>query len=452
MSLADPHHAPTTEAVPSRTGTALRRTVGARAISAVAAAAAVTVALPLTAFAQSSIPPLPSGSSGGSLNTDSLGSLAPERPLPPGPEVSVETVADGYSIPWDVVRDPEGVVITGERGSGTLHAIHPNGERSTIETGLDVYGVGESGLMGLALAHDFETSREIYTCHSQGGDVMDNRITAWQATEDWSRLESPRVLVDGIPLNETGRHSGCRILPLDDGTLLIATGDAATGTAPQDLGSLSGKVLHITRTGEPASDAGIEGLPADSPILTYGHRNVQGLALRPGTTQIFAAEHGPDVDDEVNLVIPGGNYGWNPVGAGGRYNENVPMTDLRAYPDAVEASWRSGAPTLAPGGAAFLDDPAWGEWDGALAVSMLKTSQIVLMKLSEDGRSVTEKATILRGDYGRLRSVTAEPGGSLLVTTSNGGGNDEVLRVSPTTAGHDQSRSTARAASANATA
>ena len=273
--------------------------------------------------------------------------------------------------------------------------------------------------------------REIYTCHSQGDDVMDNRITAWQATEDWSRLESPRVLVSGIPLNETGRHSGCRILAHDDGTLHIATGDSATGTAPQDLASLSGKILHINRDGSPASDAGIEGLPADSPILTYGHRNVQGLALRPGTEQIFAAEHGPDVDDEVNLVITGGNYGWNPVGAGGRYNESVPMTDLRAYPDAVEATWRSGAPTLAPGGAAFLDNPAWGEWNGALAVSMLKTSQIVLMKLSEDGRSVTEKASILRGDHGRLRSVTAEPGGSLLVTTSNGGGDDEVLRVRP---------------------
>ena len=124
MSLADPHHAPTTQAVPSRTGAALRRTVGARALSAVAAAAAVTVALPLTAFAQSSIPPLPGGSSGGSssgsLNTDSLGSLAPERPLPPGPEVDVDVLAEGFSIPWDVVRDPEGVVVTGERGSGEL--------------------------------------------------------------------------------------------------------------------------------------------------------------------------------------------------------------------------------------------------------------------------------------------------------------------------------------------
>ena len=157
---------------------------------------------------------------------------------------------------------------------------------------------------------------------------------------------------------------------------------------------------------------------------------MQGLALQPGTDRIYAAEHGPAVDDEVNLVRPGGNYGWNP-NSGGRYDQDVPMTDTRAFPDAVPAVWRSGAPTLAPGGAAFLDDPAWGEWDGALAVAMLKTSQIVLMKLSEDGLSVTETSTILRNDHGRLRSITAEPGGSLLVTTSNGSGDDEVLRVSP---------------------
>lgn len=399
------------------------RTTLPRTVSTLAAAAAVTVALPLTACAQSMIPgggPVGSG-------TDSLGSLAPESPLPPGPAVEVDVLADELTIPWDVVRDPSGVVVTGERGSGTLHAIHPDGERTVIESDLDVYGVGESGLMGLALAHDFETSREIYTCHSSA-DNGDNRITAWTAANDWSRLESPRVLVDGVLLAESGRHSGCRILANPDGTLHIATGDASTGSAPQDLASLSGKILHITDTGEPA-----DGTIDNSPVLTFGHRNVQGLAVRPGTEQIFVAEHGPAVDDEVNLVIPGGNYGWNPVGAGGRYNENVPMTDLRAYPDAVEASWSSGAPTLAPGGAAFLDDPAWGEWNGALAVSMLKTSQLVLMKLSEDGRSVMDMATILRDDHGRLRSVTAEPDGSLLVTTSNGGA-DEVLRVSPAAA------------------
>lgn len=390
-----------------------------RTFAGVAAAAAITVAVPLTACAQSNLPGT------GSADTSSLGSLAPEAPLAPGPAVSVERVLERLTIPWDVVRDPSGVVVTGERNSGTLHADHPDGTSSTVAADFGQLATdSESGLLGLALAEDFETSREVYTCHSSA-DNGDNRVTAWQAADDWSSLESPEVIVDDIPLAENGRHSGCRLLAHPDGTLYIGTGDSFTGPAPQDLGSLGGKILHVTRTGIPA-----EGTIGDSPVLTYGHRNVQGLALQPGTGQLYSAEHGPDVDDEVNLVTPGTNYGWNP-NDDGRYNQNVPMTDTAEFPDAATAVWSSGAPTLAPAGIAFLDDPAWGEWNGALAVAMLKTQQVVLMKLSDDGRSATQTSTILHDEHGRIRSLTAEPGGTLLATTSNGDGSDEVLRISP---------------------
>ena len=86
---------------------------------------------------------------------------------------------------------------------------------------------------------------------------------------------------------------------------------------------------------------------------------------------------------------------------------------------------------LAPAGIAFLDDPAWGRWNGALAVAMLKTQQIVLMHLNDDGTEVTELATIIRHEEGRIRSLTTEPGGTLLATTSTGNGDDRVLRISP---------------------
>ena len=412
---------------PARSTTPLRGSAVSRTLSATAIAAAVTMAVPLTACAQSM---LPGGGPITGSNTDSLGSLAPETPLAPGPEVSVDVLADGLTIPWDVVRDPSGVVVTGERGSGTLHAIHPDESRTTIDADLgEVFAEAESGLMGLALAHDFETSREVYTCHSSA-DHSDNRITAWTAADDWSALTDPQVLVSDIPLSEGGLHSGCRILAHSDGTLYIGTGDAFTGPAPQDPNSLSGKILHIKRDGTTAVKNPIAGAPSNSPVLTFGHRNVQGLAAQPGTNRIYSAEHGPSVDDEVNLVTAGGNYGWNP-NRGGQYNQDVPMTDARAFPDAVPAVWNSGAPTLAPGGMAFLDGEAWGEWNGAIAVAMLKTKQIVLLKLSPDGNSVTEMATLLRDEHGRMRSITSEPDGSLLVTTSDGSGQDEVLRVSP---------------------
>ncbi len=384
-----------------------------RALAGFAVAAALTVSLPAAACAQT-----------GSLG--SLGSLGSPGPMDPGPEVRTERVLGGLSIPWDVVRDPSGVIVTGERGSGALYAVRPDGSKTTVEADLGPLAArGESGLMGLALASDFATSREVSPCHSHAGADEDNRVTAWTADEDWTRLSSPRVIVEGMPLAAGGRHSGCRILAHPDGTVYIGTGDSTAGPVPQDLDSLGGKILHVTRTGAPA-----EGTIGGSRVLTYGHRNVQGLALQPGTDRIFSAEHGPDVDDEVNMVVPGGNYGWDPDDAG-RYDQSVPMTDTDTFPDAVEASWSSGSPTLAPSGIAFLDDPSWGEWNGALAVSMLKTKRIVLLRLAADGRSVTDTAVILEDTNGRLRSITAEPGGTLLVTTSNGGGRDEVLRVRP---------------------
>ena len=394
-----------------------------RSIAGTAIAAALTLAMPLTAVAQ----PGSLGSDAGSLGsaTGSVGTEAPFTPSAPAPAVTAERVLGGLTIPWDVVQDPDGVVATGERGSGTIHAVHPDGRTARVAADLGgVAAVRESGLMGMALATDFATSRELYTCHSSA-DHEDNRITAWTASPDWTALHSPRVLVSGIPLADGGLHSGCALLADDAGTVWIGTGDAFSGPVPQDPDSLGGKILRVNRDGSPA-----EGTIGATPVYSYGHRNVQGLALQPGTGRMFGIEHGPAYDDEVNLLLPGANYGWNPH-RGGRYDQDVPMTDTGRFPDAVRATWSSGTPTLAPAGGAFLDHPSWGAWNGALAVAMLKTRQVLLFRLSDDGRSVVDTAVLLRGEHGRLRSITPTPDGSLLVTTSNGNGRDEVIRVRP---------------------
>lgn len=282
--------------------------------------------------------------------------------------------------------------------------------------------------MGIALADDFASSREVYTCHSDA-DAGDSRITAWRAADDWSALESPEVILPGIARQNIGHHSGCRILAHPDGSLYIGTGDTFNGHVPQDMTVLGGKVLHVKRDGTPAADT-ING----SPILTFGHRNVQGLALQPGTGRLFSAEHGTKRDDEINLLQPGGNYGWDPLRVGineRNHDDDAPMTDLVKFPDAIEATWSSGDPSLAASGITFLDDPAWGKWNGALAVAMLKTKQIALITLSEDGTGFSEVSAILPGEIGRIRSLTREAGGTLLATTSNGGGKDMVVRIHP---------------------
>ncbi|MBA2630812.1 MAG: PQQ-dependent sugar dehydrogenase, partial [Thermoleophilaceae bacterium] len=157
-------------------------------------------------------------------------------------------------------------------------------------------------------------------------------------------------------------------------------------------------------------------------------RNVQGLAFRASDGLAVNTEHGPGIDDEINRLSQG-NFGWDPVGPGGAYNEAVPMTDLNKFPSAVPSLWRSGSPTLAPSGATFLHGTKWDGWNGALAVTMLKGQQLLVLAFNGDGR-MTGVAVALT-DQGRLRSAVLGPDGNLYVTTDNGGTSDTILKVVP---------------------
>ena len=184
--------------------------------------------------------------------------------------------------------------------------------------------------------------------------------------------------------------------------------------------------------------AGAPGNPfAPSRVFTYGHRNPQGLAWRPGTSQMWSVEHGPDHDDEINLLVSGGNYGWDPApdeGAENLYDETTtPMTDLAKFPDALEAKWSSGYPTLAVGGGAFLEGSKWREWEGQFAVATLKTKSVRVFKFTEEGDLISQVVIPeLNRTYGRLRTAVLGPDGSLYITTTNGGGKDKILKVAPT--------------------
>nr|WP_233281930.1 PQQ-dependent sugar dehydrogenase [Prescottella equi] len=368
--------------------------------------------------------------------------VAPTACAEPAPPLQVTTVMDGLAKPWDVVVAPDGAILTGER-AGRFVVKRPDGTVGEMTADLsDLYAEGETGLMGIALASDFATSRTVYTCqgHRQAGGGSlgagslgsadagtDIRVVSWTADPEWTTLSRTGDVLTGIPTGAGGRHGGCRILAHPDGTLYIGTGDTASPTVPQDRNSLGGKVLHVDADGSPAA-----GNPfPDSPVFTLGHRNVQGLALQPGTGRIYGIEQGTSRDDEVNLLDAGNNYGYRPDRAPFIYDESVPMTDPVRVPGAVAAVWSSGAPTLATPGGTFVSGAAWGEWDGALAVTTQQGREMLLLKLTADGTAVTETDSVLT-DQGRLRSATRMPDGSLLVTTDNGTG-DKVLRVAPTT-------------------
>lgn len=194
----------------------------------------------------------------------------------------------------------------------------------------------------------------------------------------------------------------------------------------QDPNSLGGKTLHINADGTPAA-----GNPDPaSPVYTVGHRNAQGLAQQPGTGRVYAVDQGTSRDDEVNLLVAGGNYGYKPDRIPGIYDETVPMTDPVRVPGAVAAAWSSGSSTLATGSGAFVTGTGWGRWDGALVMGGLKSQQLIFLRLSADGQTVTAQTFGLQNQHGRLRSVTPTADGSLLVTTDNGS-TDQVLRVTP---------------------
>ncbi|WP_183099199.1 PQQ-dependent sugar dehydrogenase, partial [Nocardioides pelophilus] len=161
-------------------------------------------------------------------------------------------------------------------------------------------------------------------------------------------------------------------------------------------------------------------------IYTYGHRNVQGLAQRRDGT-LWSVEHGSYRDDEINRLGGARNFGWNPVPG---YDESVPMTDFSLPGKQWAARWSSGNPTIATSGAAFVSGRGWGRYAGALAVGCLAGERLMFAKFDADGDLRWTRGPERLRQFGRLRGVTAYKG-SLLVTTSNGGGTDKILRVRP---------------------
>ena len=176
--------------------------------------------------------------------------------------------------------------------------------------------------MSIVLDPSFSSNRRFYTCQghqNQAQTAYEVQVISWTIDANYTtatRADDP--LVGGLPAGSLGSHAGCRLRFGPQGYLWVAAGDSATfSDVPQDLTSLGGKILRVNRS----TGAAAPGNPFSSPnsplIYSYGHRNPQGLARRPGTSQMWSVEHGPHHDDEINLLTRGGNYGWFPSESGG---------------------------------------------------------------------------------------------------------------------------------------
>lgn len=348
------------------------------------------------------------------------------------PAVSVSQQVTGLDVPWDVKVLPGSRLLIDERDNKRL--IIATGGAKLVLAGFPaakIWASGETGVLGMAVDPSFAQNRRIYTCSGwrKTGGGHDVRVVAWQLNTAYTGVKLLRTLVSGFP-STSGRHGGCRLLITRAGALIVGTGDAAQTANPQSLRSFGGKTLRLNRfTGAPwpTNPWPRAASKVRRYILTYGHRNVQGLAQRADGT-VWSVEHGTSRDDEVNRLVKGGNFGWKP---GPGYDESSPMTNHSLPGTQYGARWRSGDPTVATSGATWVSGAQWGAFNGTLAVATLKASKLIFMKFDKSGKLLWTRAPAALQSFGRLRSVTNAPNGDLLITTSNGGGNDRVLRVHP---------------------
>lgn len=332
----------------------------------------------------------------------------------------VEPLTTGLGVPWSMtfISDDEAVVT--ER-AGSIRLVDLSSGRSSLLGALEVAAVGEAGLLGVAhhASHSSGLKLFLYHTYNAGGELR-NRVVRLDGLE----IGDPEVILDGIP--GAAIHDGGRIRIGPDGKLYATTGDAARPSLSQRLDSLGGKILRMNLDGSAPGDNPFRG----SPILSYGHRNPQGIDWQPGTGRLYSTEHGPSGEqgasahDELNLIKPGGNYGWPLViGAGGRGGFIDPI-------------YHSGDETWAPAGCSFYSGRLNEPWRGSLLFAALRGEHLQRVALSDDGEGVVHVERLLSGTFGRLRDVVEGPGGELYVLTSNMDGrglprlgDDKILRI-----------------------
>ncbi len=330
-------------------------------------------------------------------------SASPSREDPPGPPRVIDTVARNLAVPWGIDFLPDGTAIVTERDTRRVLAID-DGRVTRIGLVESAAPQGEAGLLGVAVSPDFAEDRRIFLYVTT---AEDNRIV--RTTYRNGRLGPPEVILDGIPNGFI--HDGGRLQFGPDGYLYASTGETGVPELAPDRGSLGGKILRITRNGDPAP-----GNPdPSSPIWTLGHRNVQGLAF-DDDDNLWASEFGASTFDELNLIRRGGNYGWPRFEGRG---DDPDLVNPQVVWDTSEAS---------PSGLAYLDGRLWL---GALQGERLWRIDVA------DGRA-TRPTDFFVGRYGRLRTVVVAPDGNLWVSTSNRDGratpgpdDDQILVVDP---------------------
>ena len=354
-------------------------------------------------------------------------SVAPgARAAEPAVAVKAVDVARGLEHPWGLAFLPDGRLLVTER-AGRLRVVGRDGRLSAPLTGVPrVVARGQGGLLDVALSPSFEADRQVYLSFAEPADGGARTAVA-RATLAEEGLRETTVIFRQKQARAGANHFGSRLVLTRDGHLFITMGDRYDARDQvQDLGTHFGKIVRVRTDGTvPPDNPFVNTARALPDIWSFGHRNVQGAALHPGTGRLWAHEHGAMGGDEVNVVLAGRNYGWPVITHGVDYSgAKIGEGSAKAGMEQPQHVW---VPSIAPSGMAFVTSSRLPGWRGSLVIGSLKFR--LLARLSLDAERVTGEQRVLQPLGERIRDVRQGPDGHLYLLTDESQG--AVLRVEP---------------------
>lgn len=347
--------------------------------------------------------------------------LAATLPVAMATDIKVEELASGLKNPWSIAFLNNGDALVTERAGG-LRLLSKNGELSPAISGLpDASVVGQGGMLGVTLHPNFDENKWVYVCLSvadgavRGSEVHRGKLVG-------NTLQEVKEIFVARPKVDTAHHFGCRLAFDNDNKLFISLGDRTKKDQAQLTTNHIGVVVRVNDDGSVPSDNPFSDGQAPE-VFSYGHRNVQGMALHPTSGQVWTHEHGPKGGDEVNILENGDNYGWPIITYGVNYDGSS-ITDVTEM-DAMRQPLTFWVPSIAPSGMAFYTGDEFPEWKGNLLVGSLKFRYLNRMVM--DGEKVVKQEELLTERNERVRDVKQAPDGSIYVLTD--ATNGKVLRL-----------------------
>jgi aldose sugar dehydrogenase len=335
--------------------------------------------------------------------------------------------------PWGIAFVGDGRLLVTER-AGRLYLV-ADGRRTQV-TGLPaIVARNQGGLLDVVAHPDYANNGWIYFTYSMGADDRTTTALARARLDGTALVDLEEIFVSNA-WAQAGGHYGSRIAFLGDGTLVMSVGDRMRDPErAQDPADHAGSILRLREDGSVPPDNPFAGRDGYAPeLFSYGHRNIQGLAVHPVTRDVWVFEHGPRGSDLLHRVQPGGNHGWPIATRGREYRTQAPFTDgvaeaLASMPPAeLIEPVHEFVITIAPSGLAFVTGGAWdATWQGNLLGGGLRAQRIVRMVL-EDGELVHAEELLTRR-IGRIRDVRMGPDGFIYIATDEEDGG--IYRLEP---------------------